>query len=94
MSFHMISMQFSYSYDLSHSHDISLISLSLHCNLQNSLSSLYITSMCREHSTTVNYQGSHLVVRVRAVAHLVLEVADPLLLEIAALVTMTVMISS
>ena len=64
--------------------------------LQNSLSPLYITSMCRDHSTTVNYQGSHLVVRVRAVAHLVLEaVTDPLLLEIilihlTVLITMTV----
>jgi len=53
--------------------------LSLHCNLQNSLSPLYVTSMCRELSTTVNYRRSHhLVVRVRAaaVAHLVLVVAE------------------
>jgi len=84
MSFHMISI----SMQSSHTHMISLtlmISrsslLSLHCNLQNSLSPLYITSMCRELSTTVNYRRSHhLVVRVRAaaVAHLVLvvEVAE------------------
>ena len=46
--------------------------------------------MCRELSTTVNYQGNHLV-RVRAAAVLVLEaVTDPLLLEIAVLVCMTV----
>ena len=52
----------------------------------------YISSMCREHSTIVNYQESRLVrVRAAAVAHLVLEaVTDPLLPEIAVLVCMTV----
>ena len=42
-------------------------------------STLHMSSitMCREHSTIVNYQGSHLVtVRAAAVAHLVLVVAE------------------
>jgi len=64
------------------------------CNLQYCPLPI-IYPICREHSTTVNYRRSHLVVRVRAaaVAHLVPEaVTDPLLLLLEIILRTAVLI--
>ena len=95
MSFHMILVLVLVC--SSHTHMISLMMTS-HSSLclclqfaKLTISSLH-NILCRDHSTTVNYQGSHLVkVRTVVAHHLVLEaVTDPLLPEIAVLVCMTV----